>query len=144
VSEEKKKYKIDMSKERWWTEEEIRQAAVEDWLGVLARLWTAIGKPIEAERLQLYREAFHGVPLGILEKAVERVIKGMVYQVVPLPGVVWEAIRTELGDPVDIDKAMKEWLDVRWVVLLGRITPKRGNNEELRTLPGAEAGGRLA
>ena len=69
MSEEKKKYKIDMSKERWWTEEEIRQAAVEDWLGVLARLWTAIGKPIEAERLQLYRDALHGVPLGILEKA---------------------------------------------------------------------------
>ena len=124
MSEEKKKYKIDMSKERWWTEEEIRQAAVEDWLGVLARLWTAIGKPIEAERLQLYHEALHGVPLGILERAVERVIKGMVYQVVPLPGVVWEAIRTELGDPVDIDKAMKEWLDVRWEVLLGRIERK--------------------
>jgi len=33
VSEEKKKYKIDMSKERWWTEEEIRQAAVEDLAG---------------------------------------------------------------------------------------------------------------
>ena len=85
-------------------------------------MYIVIGKPVEGERLKLYREALHGVPLGILELAVNRVIRKMVYKVVPLPGVVWEAIRAELGDPVDIHKAMKEAIETRWELFVGRIT----------------------
>ena len=33
------------------SEEEVNQSAMEEYLGVVARLWTAVGKPVEAERL---------------------------------------------------------------------------------------------
>ncbi len=64
---------------------------LEEWLGVLAELWTAAGKPLEADRLKVYRQSLGEVPLGLLERAVRRVIRENVYHVVPLPGVVWAA-----------------------------------------------------
>ena len=66
---------------------------LEEWLGVLAELWTAAGKPLEADRLQVYRQSLGEVPLGLLELAVRRVIRENVVHVVPLPGVVWAAVR---------------------------------------------------
>ncbi len=90
---------------------------LEEWLGVLAQLWTAAGKPLEADRLEVYRQSLGEVPLGLLELAVRRVIRENVYHVVPLPGVVWGAVRRELGDPWDIRMAMEEWVERRclWV-----------------------------
>jgi hypothetical protein len=40
-----------------------------------------------------------------------------VYHVVPLPGVLWAAVRRELGNPWDVRLAMEEWVERRW----GRI-----------------------
>ena len=77
-----------MSDEILRTEEEIHQAAREEWLGILARVWTAIGKPRDADRLDLYGKALADVPLGLLEIAVARVIRENEYSVVPPPGVV--------------------------------------------------------
>jgi len=68
---------------------------LEEWLEVLAELWTAAGKSLEADRLQVYRQSLGEVPLGLLELAVRRVIRENVYHVVPLPGVVWAAARPE-------------------------------------------------
>ena len=58
---------------------------------MLAELWTAAGKALEADRLQVYRQSLGEVPLGLLELAVRRVIRENVYHGVPLPGVVWAA-----------------------------------------------------
>jgi hypothetical protein len=41
---------------------------------------------------------------------VRRVIRENVYHVVPLPGVVWAAVRRELGDPWDVRLAMEDWV----------------------------------
>jgi len=82
---------------------------LEEWLGVLAELWTAAGKALEADRLQVYRQSLGEVPLGLLERAVRRVIRENTYNVVPLPGVVWAAVRQELGEPWDIRMAMEDW-----------------------------------
>jgi len=54
------------------------------------------------------------VPLGLLELAVRRVIRENTYNVVPLPGVVWEAVRRELGEPWDVRMAMEDWEERRW------------------------------
>ena len=43
--------------------------ALGEWLGVPAELWTAAGKSLEAERLQVYRQSLGEVPLGLLELA---------------------------------------------------------------------------
>ncbi|MCX6983175.1 MAG: hypothetical protein NT118_00300 [Lentisphaerae bacterium] len=77
---------------------------------MLAELWTAAGKPLEADRLKVYRQSLGEVPLGVLELAVRRVIRENVYHVVPLPGVVWAAVRRELGDPWDVRLAMEDWV----------------------------------
>jgi hypothetical protein len=54
------------------------------------------------------------VPLGLLELAVQRVIQENTYNVVPMPGMVWAAVRKELGDPWDVRMAMEDWVDRRW------------------------------
>ena len=108
------------------SDETIYQAAMEEWLGVLAQLWTAIGKPIDAERLELYGRLLEGVPLGLLERAVQRVLRENALPVVPPPGAVWRALREELGNPSDIHAAIQAWCDELWakVFLLsdGRIS----------------------
>jgi hypothetical protein len=95
-------------------DEEITRMATQDWLGVLAQLWTAVGKPIDPERLNVYRAALAGVPLGLLELAVVRVLRENQYQVVPLPGLVWEALGKELGSPNDMWMAVEGWVEGSW------------------------------
>jgi len=77
-------------------------------------LWTAAGKPLEADRLEVYRQSLEDVPLGLLELAVRRVIRENVYALVPLPGVIWEAVRRELGEPWDVKQAIEDWVERRW------------------------------
>ena len=81
---------------------------------MLAELWTAAGKPLEADRLQVYRQSLGEVPLALLELAVRRVIRENVYHVVPLPGVVWAAVWRELGEPWDVRLAREGWVERRW------------------------------
>ena len=50
----------------------------------------------------------------MLELAVQRVIQENTYNVVPMPGMVWAAVRKELGDPWDVRMAMEDWVDRRW------------------------------
>jgi hypothetical protein len=54
------------------------------------------------------------VPLGLLELALRRVIRENTYNVVPLPGVVWAAVRRELGEPCEIGLAMENWVERKW------------------------------
>ena len=61
----------------------------------------------------MYRRSLGEVPLGLLELAVRWVIRENVYHVVPLPGVVWAAVRRELGDPWDVRLAMEDWVERR-------------------------------
>jgi hypothetical protein len=87
---------------------------LEEWLGILAQLWTAIGKPIDADRLDVHGKSLTGVPLGLLELAVARVIRENVYQLVPSPGVVWKAVEKELGNPRDVIAAIESWKERMW------------------------------
>ena len=103
---------------------EAEDLLLEEWLGVLAELWTAAGKPLEADRLEVYRQSLGDVPLGLLELAVWRVIRENVYHIVPLPGVVWAAVRKELGDPWDIRMAIEEWVERRHRALMRPIRSK--------------------
>jgi len=96
------------------------ELALEEWLDVLGELWTAVGKPVDRERLQVYRNALADVPLGLLEVAVRRVIRENTYSVVPPPGAVWEAVRQELGEPQDVRAAIERWKDRLWEELMWR------------------------
>jgi hypothetical protein len=85
------------------------QDALIEWTGVLAQLWTAIGKPIDPDRLRIYRDQLKFVPQGLLELAINRVMRESTWHTVPAIGVIWQAIRKELGDPYDLDIALREW-----------------------------------
>jgi hypothetical protein len=62
----------------------------------------------------VYRQSLGEVPLGLLELAVQRVIRENSYHVVPLPGVVWAAVRKELGNPWDVKAAIEDWVERIW------------------------------
>ncbi len=88
---------------------EIYQAALEDWLGCLSQLWTAFGKVLDADQMMIYQSNLSGIPLGLLEQSIQRVIREHLYNSVPTVAQVWAAIRKELHNPVDLDKAINEW-----------------------------------
>lgn len=81
------------------------------WVGELARLWDAIGKPLDADRLAIYQRELADIPLGLLERTMSRVIRENTYSNVPPVGVIWKALRAELGDPRDVMDAMEQWCE---------------------------------
>ncbi len=93
---------------------EVDQAARKEWLEVIARLWEAVDKPIDAARLKNYQRELAIVPLGLLEKAVSRCIRENTFSNVPPIGKVWEAVTHELGNPHDITQALENWAESGW------------------------------
>jgi hypothetical protein len=65
----------------------------------------------------VYQKALEDVPLGLLELVVKRVICENDYQVVPVPGVVWAAVRKELGCSFDVKAAIEEWVEDQWIMI---------------------------
>jgi hypothetical protein len=92
----------------------IYQTPEEEWLAVLSGLWTSVEKPIDPDRLAIYQKTLEDVPLGLLELAIKQVIRENVYQVVPVPGVILEAVKKELENPLDVRAAIDDWLDEKW------------------------------
>lgn len=54
-----------------------------------------------------------GKDVGSSKNKVE-LIREYGYHVVPLPGVVWEAVRKEMGAPQDVRLAIENWVARRW------------------------------
>lgn len=104
------------------TEIEIEQCAKMEWLEVLSGMWEAIGKPLDEKRLQKYVKELNGIPLGLLEKAVSRAIRNSGdYQVVPTISAIWGALRKELGNPYDIDRAIERWVETQHQSIVKRF-----------------------
>jgi hypothetical protein len=91
------------------SDEQIYNMALEEWVGVLASMWVLCGRPVDVERLKIYKRNLSRVPLGLLEMAIDRVFRENVYQNVPVTGVIWDAIKKELGNPYNLDMAMENW-----------------------------------
>lgn len=103
-----KKNPPDMS-EKLGADQEPYRVALAEWVGVLAQLWTGIGKTPEPDRLKIYQTQLAAVPLGLLELAVSRVMRENTWSVVPPVGAIWQAIRKELGNPYNLETALEEW-----------------------------------
>jgi hypothetical protein len=95
-------------------DDEIYQLALEEWMDVLSRLWKAYSKKVDEEQLEIYFNMLRGVPMGLLEKAIERVVREHTYNTVPTVAEVWQAVRKELDNPYDVDQAIRDWCDRRW------------------------------
>lgn len=94
--------------------DECYDAAVQEWLEVLAQLWVAFGKALDGEQMIIYQKNLKVVPLGLLDQAINRVIREHRFSSVPTVAQVWAAVRTELHNPVDLDYAIESWLDQQW------------------------------
>ena len=95
--------------------EDIEQEAMEEWLGVLVRLWQAVGKNVDAERLQIYQRELGDVPLGLLEKAVKRLIREWQYANVPNVNEIWKAVCKELDcRSDDVLDEIEQWKMSSW------------------------------
>ena len=63
-----------------------------EWEGVLTKLWTAFGKPLDPAQFKVYRETLADVPLGVLEHVIEGTIKRHKYNTVPTLALVNEVL----------------------------------------------------
>lgn len=100
------------------TDESIYKAAYGEWVGVLASMWDAIGKDVDDRRLKVYAEQFKNIPYGLLEKAVARAIRNNGnYLTVPSVSALWDAIKREAGDSMNIDFRNRDALEAveTWV-----------------------------
>jgi len=91
------------------SDSQIFQMAYEEWVGVLAQLWTCIGKPVEADRLRIYCDQLKKLPLGLLEASIAKLMMENTWLTVPPVGAIWQAVRHELRDPYDLEIALEAW-----------------------------------
>ena len=68
------------------------KAAQLEWEGVLTKLWTAFGKPLDPAQFKVYRDTLADVPLGVLEHIVDATIKRHKYNTVPPLATVNEVL----------------------------------------------------
>jgi hypothetical protein len=79
------------------SDQEIYNLALQEWTGILTKLWTAFGKdPFANEltkaQLKVYKDALGDLPLGILESVVEETIRRHKYNSVPTLGEVQDVL----------------------------------------------------
>lgn len=94
--------------------EDIYQQALQEWIDILSQLWTAFGKPVDADQMIIYQRSLSVLPLGLLDAAVQRVIREHEFNNIPTVAEVWKAVRKELGNPVNLDRAVQSWCDQLW------------------------------
>lgn len=111
------------------TEAEIYADLQEEWMGVLASLWVAIGKPVDPERLRMYAQVLSDIPLGLLELSIKRVLRQQTWQVVPQPGVIVGAMEKELQ--IANVHNIPDWVEQRYEYLMRfSIDFKRASQSE--------------
>lgn len=83
-----------------------------EWVGVLAKLWRAIGVPIDKARLDLYVDELKGIPLALLEHVVSKLLAGNTYHSIPTIGEIWKEIHLAIdntGGNTDAEN-MDDWV----------------------------------
>lgn len=101
------------------SDKEIYQIALKDWYGILASMWTAIGKPVDKKRLQIYGKDLSSVPCELLERAIKRIRLNTTFNAIPTIGEIWQAVKIELAQ--DNCTTPEEWIERKWIFFMGRI-----------------------
>jgi hypothetical protein len=96
-------------------ENDVRTAALQEWVDTLTSLWTAFGKVPEAEgeRIQEYAKALDVIPQGLLERVIERCKRECKF--FPQINEIWMIMLQEIGGSrgQDIENLIEDWLD--WI-----------------------------
>lgn len=97
-------------------DEEIHQSAAVEWLGILSKLWTSVGKTPTQDQLQVYQEMLGDVPLKLLEQTINRTLREHKYNTVPTIGNVWDAFIVELNPQpgMSVREALGRWESQLW------------------------------
>jgi hypothetical protein len=74
------------------SDQEIYTLALQEWIGILTKLWTAFGKEVNKAQIKVYKDALGDLPLGILESVVEETIRRHKYNSVPTLGEVQDVL----------------------------------------------------
>ena len=97
-----------------------------EWLSALKVLWQVYGKQPDTVQLLAYAKVLGDLPLGILERAIQRTIKAHKYANVPTAAEVWASAMQELGTKGDPAAAIEQWIEngiERCIVDFSRSTP---------------------
>lgn len=94
----------------FWTDQQIYNAALKEWTGVLLQLWEAYNKTPDPKQLKVYIKQLSDVPLGVLEDIVADLLRNHKYNSVPTLGEIWEAINTRHGSLEQINAKESDWL----------------------------------
>jgi hypothetical protein len=94
------------------SDKEIYNMANAEWVGILTQLWDACGKPVEKQRLSVYRKQLEDVSLGILEKAIKNLLREHVYSNVPTIGEIWQEVKRLQADGCESElRLYRFWQD---------------------------------
>jgi hypothetical protein len=99
----------------------IREMAMRDWMDTLSGLWLAYGRKIDQQQLMAYANYLSWLPLGLLERAVEKaILESSSY--VPTAGSIMRAVAIDLGVEPNIDDlkaAAEAWCERSWQRVVG-------------------------
>jgi hypothetical protein len=107
------KFDIEIKKFPILSDAQIQEMAIADWYSILESLWTAIGKPVDKKRMQIYGKDLAIVPCELLERAIKRIRLTSIYSQVPTIGEIWQAVKIELAE--DNCTTPDEWIERKWI-----------------------------
>lgn len=113
------KFDTEIKKYPVLTDAQIHKMAIADWYSILESLWTAIGKPVDKQRMLIYGKDLGEVPCELLERAIKRIRLNSIYTQVPTIGEIWQAVKMELAE--DNCTTPEEWIERKWIYFMGRI-----------------------
>ena len=79
------------------TDQEIYQLYRNAWVSTLAGLWTAFGVSIDIKRLEIYSRALKEIPLEILEKTIDQVLREHHFSNIPTVAELYKIAQEIIG-----------------------------------------------
>ena len=96
------------------TNMELNAMLMAEWIGVLQKMWHAIGKAVDRNQLDVYAEQLADVPMGVLEDAVSQAIRDNKYNTVPSIGTIWKNIRGTDVHPLTVQDRLNSHLQNKY------------------------------
>ena len=95
---------------------EIKSMLMKEWSDLFDALWYAIGKPIDQKQKSVYARALSNIPYGLLDKAINKVLKEHKYSNIPTIAEIINAVRSVLGISSDanLENNIAIWKNNAW------------------------------
>ena len=114
---------------------------IQEWNDTIQQLWDAIGKPLDPRQFKIYQAQLKGVPQGLLEAVISKLLTGNTYHSIPTIGEVWQGVHAEiegLGGP-DMETNMDRWLLKYYVLRRVERYARINHEQDLKDYPAIKA-----